>query len=1559
MNNFGIAQEATATAINSSGSAMKEQQKYANSLEARINRLDTAWNKFTLAMGKAVLTDGLISGIETLNTMATGVAGLVDKFGILSATFGIIGVAVTGLNTKFRGFTTALMFGTEGMTRAQLASSGLAAGMTRLGIATTGVKFAMRGLLASTVVGLIFVGIGYAIEKLIDKYGEAKKAQEAYEQSVQKDIEAMGKNKQETESLIKQYNDLTDAKKEAGKNWTSEQEQTYLQVTQKLADIYPSLVSSIDGAGRSHLKSKEQIEKEIEATNRLIEAKKLETQADANKNINKAINKRDDIKDKIKETQKQLDNPFDVQAKGKVSIVTPKSDSEIKRLKGQLILYKQEWSDLSQSVNSEVLKIAEAYNKLKIDPSISQSVDEFFSGIDTSKLKPEELEKFAQKIGKAEDMLQKAYANGDTVAFDKAKKSIKEIAEQMGGSKQIVNSFALSYDGLKKSAELSNNAVYAGKDGMDGIDESATEATKSLTELVQAEMEKASVEEQMVGTTQSLIDKTKDQITAYQMLSNAENLSADQKDALAEATKYLNTLYPQFVENGKLNVEQMRKEVEAQDILLKSVKDVADGHASAEQMMTTNQALQARNRLQIMSAELSAMQKLMETYESAAKHQEDMAKVTGDDRAYIQAQKFHNAQQKVSNDYANTKKQIDALIPSYNSNIQKLAEATDYQGEYYKATDKSNDKTKDSIYVSDKFKQKLEEINAQLAKYEDIQKRYPNYSKEYQDALKSEISLLGDKKKLIEDQAKSLQSQIKSGNVKQYGMVSSSTSVSSYSYGNSNEDIIWNFLKSKGLSDSAVAGVMGNLQMESSLNPNALGRPTKQGRAFGIAQWLGGRRTGLENFAKQRGTSSSDINTQLEWLWHELTGSEKSSLDYLMSNSNASASTIAAGFDRKFERSEGTSVASRQKYANNFYNQFSGKGGTSVSSSGAETAQSIDQAKSDLLQLQQDAMDVANQIKELQFSLIEAKLAKNDKLIADSENKVKSMDRTSLEYRKEIDYQWKLSTEKAKMYRQAIADLTKTYGENSIYVQRLKDEYADLQSHIADLNWEYYTSEIDQYANKIESLNQQIEVSSKRMELYSDSFSVHQQETKKQIELYKELIKSIDGEREVMERSIRNNFLNAQQKEEMKKKLQDLNKEYLEYQLNLKNIITTEKEMINQKVDDLIDAYKDFYNKKRDLEQKSLDDELSAYEKVTQAKLDLIDKEEKARDNSRELSDKQKEIADLQAQIVSLSMDSSQTGKVADLRKQLTEKQNDLGEFVHNNEVEARKDALNQELDAKKEQIDKEKVAVDKYYDDIVNDERKFAKIREDILNGHTDAVLKQLGEFKDYFTKHAEDIGLVITNNILDKINKVTESIKEAGKAAKDISLDYQMSTVQQTKTATDQLLHNTDKPDEVTILEDTPFLQKGKDGTYEFTDRVLKKGEKYKAYGVDYQHGIYTLGGGYVTADPKKTKYQFFQSGGYTGNDEGLAYLHEKELILNKMDTSNILKAVDLVRQMTANLPKFTIPKFMQNPVQPQPNIYMNVTLNEVQNGKQVMDEVYKEFNKRLRGKGGLSFG
>ena len=103
------------------------------------------------------------------------------------------------------------------------------------------------------------------------------------------------------------------------------------------------------------------------------------------------------------------------------------------------------------------------------------------------------------------------------------------------------------------------------------------------------------------------------------------------------------------------------------------------------------------------------------------------------------------------------------------------------------------------------------------------------------------------------------------------------------------------FLRNKQLNDYAIAGLLGNFYCESKLYSNNLQNSfnTKlmmtdqqytdavdngtytdfdtDKAGYGLAQWTSvGRKTGLHDAVKRRGTSIGDINAQLEWLWTEL-----------------------------------------------------------------------------------------------------------------------------------------------------------------------------------------------------------------------------------------------------------------------------------------------------------------------------------------------------------------------------------------------------------------------------------------------------------------------------------------------------------------------------------------------------------------------------------------------------------------------------------------------------------------------------------------------------------------
>lgn len=183
------------------------------------------------------------------------------------------------------------------------------------------------------------------------------------------------------------------------------------------------------------------------------------------------------------------------------------------------------------------------------------------------------------------------------------------------------------------------------------------------------------------------------------------------------------------------------------------------------------------------------------------------------------------------------------------------------------------------------------------------------------------------------------------------GTVSSGTALQ----GNDNLEKAWNFLTGKDFTDEQAAGILGNFMAESggstTINPkaeNAIG-------AYGIAQWLGGRRTNLESFAKKANKPPSDLGVQLDFFWSEMRGSESKSYDELkkvVTKGTVGAGEAAENFRKNYERNDAkdgsltvrrtnaASVFKRYAGSSNVIPPTSGSAATASSACGAWSGQS-------------------------------------------------------------------------------------------------------------------------------------------------------------------------------------------------------------------------------------------------------------------------------------------------------------------------------------------------------------------------------------------------------------------------------------------------------------------------------------------------------------------------------------------------------------------------------------------------------------------------------------------
>ena len=130
------------------------------------------------------------------------------------------------------------------------------------------------------------------------------------------------------------------------------------------------------------------------------------------------------------------------------------------------------------------------------------------------------------------------------------------------------------------------------------------------------------------------------------------------------------------------------------------------------------------------------------------------------------------------------------------------------------------------------------------------------------------------------------------------------------------------------LTNSQIAGVLGNFSQESGFNPRVneggvVGNPLGKG-GYGFAQWTGDRQTNLVNFAKQRKKDPGDPSLQADFLISELEGPERSSLESLRGAVSPEQSALV--FRRDFERAGTPKDENRFKAARNVLGQLNSLG---------------------------------------------------------------------------------------------------------------------------------------------------------------------------------------------------------------------------------------------------------------------------------------------------------------------------------------------------------------------------------------------------------------------------------------------------------------------------------------------------------------------------------------------------------------------------------------------------------------------------------------------------------
>ena len=171
-----------------------------------------------------------------------------------------------------------------------------------------------------------------------------------------------------------------------------------------------------------------------------------------------------------------------------------------------------------------------------------------------------------------------------------------------------------------------------------------------------------------------------------------------------------------------------------------------------------------------------------------------------------------------------------------------------------------------------------------------------------------------------------------------------------YAAGSASSEIFRILTEDGGLSSAAACGIIGNLEQESGLNPEA------SGSFYGLVQWDSRRTANLKAYCSANGYSSSSISGQVHFLLHELENGYSGVLGELQSVPDTADGAVSAAkaFCRGFEQcgNYDWEFATRGSFASTYFSMYGGSSssddlGDSDEETSSDSSQAVSGSSSD------------------------------------------------------------------------------------------------------------------------------------------------------------------------------------------------------------------------------------------------------------------------------------------------------------------------------------------------------------------------------------------------------------------------------------------------------------------------------------------------------------------------------------------------------------------------------------------------------------------------------------
>ncbi|MGV6936023.1 phage tail tape measure protein [Paenibacillus sp. CMM36] len=701
-------------------------------------------------------------------------------------------------------------------------------------------------------------------------------------------------------------------------------------------------------------------------------------------------------------------------------------------------------------------------------------------------------------------------------------------------------------------------------------------------------------------------------------------------------------------------------------------------------------------------------------------------------------------------------------------------------------------------------------------------------------------------------------------------------------------------------------------------------------------------------------------------------------LDYFNKNGGYSVENMKK-FSAMQKSKTGSKVYGDVNYVGNVLRYYDGdtssvSGGKSKNKYTLPSASDMDKAQADAREQRTTTYDNIYKARidyiDNYVTISQNKLDSLDAEIAKSQGRQAKYDQVSKNWRDEESTQIKSLTAQQKELVSQNINLDNLVKQNKITSGEFDKQKAsnstkwwELEQQKQEKYYAVIVSNLDEYEKKINAASDKIALSKARMESLDENSKEYQKELVTQIGLINEQRIATEKEILAVERQLKNEKLSLQNKEELSKRLQDLTLKNLEYNNAIyfiksdaaDKIIEAYKKQIEKQKDialKAIDKQKEAEDKRHEARLKNLEEESDRFEEIIKRQLQELDRTSDSDDYDKDLKKKLDERQKIQDKINELALNNSYEAKAKrkELTDQLDAKNEEIDKFKLDRERELRKEGLNDQLEDRKKYLDKTKDAEDRNhdaitdniekekelteqkYDDILEDEQRFYRMKQDLMSNDktkVKSVIDELkGEYSKFFTYLQEqsletskqmqnmldslsmDQGKLddflnldsgIGNNIGIGIGDGAGTGKGDDKASQKGDWDKYLSNKQKAENISKQVVQHQ--------REKKPDTNKIKSLQAQFKQLKQENDAMRSKWG--FPDGSYD----YLN----KIKPFSAETGGMTPANmpkEGQFLLaHQKELILNKSDTGNLLKIIDVTRGIVDSVKSTFNPNIVKN--------------------------------------------